>query len=639
MKKFKNARWIWQNNNNNIDEYVEFYFNFAKPSNNKVLINLAVDSNYVIYLNNTVVGFGQYADYPDYKIFDTIDLSNQLNDINEIKLIVWYYGIETQTYKKDLPGAIFEVVSGEKILVSSNEKIDCRICRLYENYRNKKITVQLGQSFKYYGNTVVNEPYSKAVLINKSKNLYPRPNNKLIVSKRQPISIKDYGDSYLIDLGQETVGFIEFDFESSEQQEILVSYGEYLFNNQVRRIINNEMDYSVEYVAKKGVNQYCNYFRRIAGRYLQVYFNKPIKIDYIGIRPVMYPIMVKENVFKSELHRKIYDTCLHTLLSCMHEHFEDCPWREQALYTLDSRNEMLAAYSAFDDYKFIRSNLTLIAHGVRDDGLLTICYPTGLDFPIPFFSLAYAIQLCEYIDRSGDLSILDETFDSVSTVMNTFISRIDESGLIDAFPCPYWNFYEWSHGSVDVEHNSRIDPNEKLNKYDLILNCMFLHSLHHYKKICDYKGVEFDFDESRIIKAIKETFYDTNIGLYKATTQGKPFYTVLGNSLVILSGIGDEKLAENILSSKIIVPITLSMSTFLYEALLKVNGAKYKEFILFDIDKKYSNMLKKGATTFWETEDGASALCDTGSLCHGWSAMPIHYYNLLNQEQYFNGEL
>ena len=638
MRDLEKAKWIWQNRENTPDEYVEFSFCFAMPKNKKATLNIAADSNYVLSINGKVAAFGQYADYPDYKVYDTVDISAYLQENNEVSLLVWYYGIDTQTYIKDNAGVIFEVKSADEVLVVSDENIDCRICNLYENHRNKLITVQLGQSFKYYGNRTAEGEFTKAVAVEKSRNLFPRPNEKLVVGERQPISIIDYGTSYLIDLGVETVGFIDLDFDSEDEQEILISYGEYLYNNQVRRIVNS-MDYSVEYVAKKGENQYCNYFRRIAGRYLQVYFKKPIYIRYIGVRSVDYPIAVKPNFLKDETRRKIYDTSLRTLRSCMHEHFEDCPWREQALYTLDSRNEMLAAYCAFDDFKFIRSNLSLISHGVRPDGLLCICYPSGMDFPIPFFSLAYAIQLAEYIDRSGDISILDETFDAVTTVMQTFISRVDDCGLIDAFPYPYWNFYEWTDGSVDVEHRMRTDPNEKRNKYDLNLNCMFLHSLRYYKKLCAYKGVAFTFDEEKMRKAIQDTFYDEEKGLYRATTQGKPFYTSLGNSLAVLCGFGGEELIENILHSQEIVPMILSMSTFLYEALLKVNAQKYKEFILADIDKKYSTMLKKGATTFWETEDGPAALGDTGTLCHGWSAMPIHYYTLLNQKEYFDGML
>ena len=266
MRDLEKAKWIWQNRENTPDEYVEFSFCFAMPKNKNAIFNIAADSNYVLYINDKVVAFGQYADYPDYKVYDSVDISKYLQENNEVSLIVWYYGIDTQTYIKDNAGVIFEVKSDDEVLAQSNEEIDCRICNLYENHRNKLITVQLGQSFKYYGNRNAEGEFTKAVEVEKSKNLFPRPNEKLVVGERQPISIIDYGTSYLIDLGVETVGFIDLDFVSADEQEILISYGEYLFNNQVRRIINNAMDYSVEYVAKKGENKYCNYFRRIAGR-------------------------------------------------------------------------------------------------------------------------------------------------------------------------------------------------------------------------------------------------------------------------------------------------------------------------------------------------------------------------------------
>ena len=76
------------------------------------------------------------------------------------------------------------------------------------------------------------------------------------------------------------------------------------------------------------------------------------------------------------------------------------------------------------------------------------------------------------------------------------------------------------------------------------------------------------------------------------------------------------------------VPCTLSMRCFKYDALLEINKEKYKDFILCDIDEKYKKMLDEGATTFWETELGADDI-NAGSLCHGWSAMPVYYYSIL----------
>lgn len=151
-------------------------------------------------------------------------------------------------------------------------------------------------------------------------------------------------------------------------------------------------------------------------------------------------------------------------------------------------------------------------------------------------------------------------------------------------------------------------------------------------------GKSFEFDDSKMRSAINEVFYDENRGLYKATDIGQSYYTTLGNSYAILAGLGGKDVAEKLIVGKDVIPITLSMNVYFYDALLSIDK-NYKDFIIKDLDKKYGTMLKKGATTFWETELGAQDQGHTGSLCHGWAAMPIYYYTLLNGKEYFNGAL
>ena len=74
------------------------------------------------------------------------------------------------------------------------------------------------------------------------------------------------------------------------------------------------------------------------------------------------------------------------------------------------------------------------------------------------------------------------------------------------------------------------------------------------------------------------------------------------------------------------IPASTSMRGFVFDALLKLNFFKYKPIILTWIRSTYYKMSRTGSV--WECEEGAKAFDNAGSLCHGWSALPIIYYNL-----------
>ena len=383
---------------------------------------------------------------------------------------------------------------------------------------------------------------------------------------------------------------------------------------RVPRIIGDR-DFSAEYVAKQGNNEYFNSFRRFACRYMFVESEKDIEIDYIGLNEVEYPVKQKEFTLSDRFLQDIYDAGVRTLLACMHEHYEDCPWREQALYALDSRNQMLCGYYAFEGSEYQRYNLTLLAKSL-DGGLLAICAPSGVKLPIPFFSLMFFVQTYEYVAHTGDRSILDEVGDTLKALYGTFSSRVNEDGLIPVFPSPCWNFYEWSDGSCDCVKDERGNVIE--NQYDLILNCAYVYAMRAYGQL---SGVEIGVEKTA--RAIEKTFFSTEKGMYKLNTLTEN-YSQLGNAFALLIGLGDDKLAEKTVCGNGMIPITLSMNTFLYDALI-ARGENYRDFIVEDIKNKYGKMLSGETGTFWETELGAADFGGAGSLCHGWSAIPVYY--------------
>ena len=71
------------------------------------------------------------------------------------------------------------------------------------------------------------------------------------------------------------------------------------------------------------------------------------------------------------------------------------------------------------------------------------------------------------------------------------------------------------------------------------------------------------------------------------------------------------------------------MLCFKYDAYLQTDASYYKQIILDEIKNIFTPMVEFGNKTVWETEKGESDFSNAGSLCHGWSALPVYYYNIL----------
>ena len=620
------AKAIWGERRNTRDEYMDFTADFKAPKGEKVLLKISTDDKFAAYCNGTLCAFGACQNFPEDKEALVFDITSFCEKENSLKITAWHGGADTQTYIASDAYLAFTVECGKKVLLASDGTVRCTRNLNYRSGYCKRITPQLGDSF-YYDNTVFCDAGRAApATVYETLTCRERELPNLKLGARRPITLTEREDGYLIDLGCETVGFLDMDIVAEEECELTISYAEHLTDGIVQRFLPG-CDFSVEFRAGVGRNLYLNPYRRLAGRYLFVN-SKKIRIEYLGIRLVEFPVLANKIKFENKTLQNIYDTSVYTLKCCMHEHYEDCPWREQALYALDSRNQMLAGYFAFRGHKFQRENLLLLAKSQLDCGLLNICAPSGIVLPIPFFSLIYPIQLAEYVKFTEDTSILSETEETVKRILTFFRESVDETGLIPLLPPPAWNFYEWSEGSSGEADKDRLHAP---SSYDLILNLAYLRAVSYADALFGEKT-----DTEAMREAIRHTFYQEERGLYRLSTRDET-YSVLGNSMAILAGLGDAALAKRMLADDTLVPVTLSMNTFFYDALLSVGG--YEDLILSDILKKYVPMLDAGATTFWETEKGAEDFGGAGSLCHGWSAMPVYYLRLLKEEKKKKGEL
>lgn len=620
MKKFfENAKWIWSGEDSP-DKYVDFLIEL-EYTGGEALLNLSCDHNYAVYVNGDLAGFGQYPDYPHYKIAEQENLTSHLKlGNNKIIITAYHQGGLSSTYYTSSAGIIFSLfVDGKEVAISDQRTLS-RVNLNYKNGYCKSITTQLGYSFLFDATALPCE-YSTSRLVEKTKELHKRPVKKLLLAGRAEVGF--IGDN-ILDFYKETVGFLDLDFYSDCEQKITFSYAEHLTDGKVQRFVETR-DFSVEYVAKKGENKYLNPFLRLGCRYLQIESESPIKINYVGLNKVVYPFSEKKELAIEGDLKKIYQTAKYTLKMCAHDHYEDNPWREQAMYVLDSRNQMLCGYYLFDDNEYQRASLVTISKSQQEDGLLAICAPSSKKTAIPSFSLNFPVAVEEYISHTGDKGILNEVYGVCKDIINIFISRIDENDLISQFPYPYWNFYEWTKCCGNSADLGRTENDEFVVKYDLLINTLFLYSLNSFEKLAKIMGEEISVDKEGIKKAVNREFLID--GKY-VIDKDCMVCTKLGNSLAILTGVAQNptELANKIKIGEGMEDITLSTATFMYDALLQADKNNV-DFVLSDIRKKYNYMLDCGATTFWETIVGAKDFGNAGSLCHGWSAVPIYYFH------------
>ncbi len=670
MLPFQVAKRIWIDTPDTVNVYADFIFRFSCKRGGT--LRISAEGSYALRLNGTQIAFERYHGYEDMQFYDEYSLDGLCADgENELLVTVHHAGRDFSACRANTPGLLLEITEEGRVLAASGEGSDARGNPYYlSGDACEHVTPQLGFSFAV-DFTAENTSFSQAILSPLVPRILPRPVERLrvypdaptrlvaygsfldtlrertaaeIMSRAElhPVSVEDAvsfpnkkgflmessedGSFAILDLGEENTGILSLDIELPVDSWITLGWGEHLADGRVRTYIDGR-NFAVDIRLPEGRGSYTFPHLRCGLRYLELHVYSPAcTVYYAGVRPTLYPL--GEHLpcpIADPLHERIYETCLRTLHLCMHEHYEDCPWREQALYTMDSRNQMLIGYRAFGEYTFARASLQLMAHSLRGDGFLELCSPGRVPVNIPVFSAIFVVQLAEYVAETGDTELARELYPVCARILRTFTDRICENGLLRRFPGA-WNFYEWQSGLDGAEGE------EAGERYDAPLLAFITLALDAIACISDALGKE----EAARYRAVREklvssaeAFWDADALCYATyLSDGRLTHTCeLTNALFLCAGMVPEERAALLrarLAEGSLLPITLSHSIFKYEALLA--DPAYVPQILSEIARKWGAMLDAGASSFWETEEGERAFSSAGSLCHGWSAVPAYLY-------------
>jgi len=443
----------------------------------------------------------------------------------------------------------------------------------------------------------------------------------------------------VLDLGREEAGYLDLEFEAAAGTVVDIAFGEHLDDLRVRSAVGRR-NFASRYISKDGRQRFTYYFTRFAGRYIQLHISRTSSrfvLHYAGLLPAEYPLDSRGQFHSPDnLQNKIYDVATRTLRLCMHEHYEDSPWREQGLYANDARNQALCGYYCFGEYRFPRVSLSLLGDGLKDDGYLELCAPAEVPRTIPAFSMAWIVALKDYLLFSGDVEFAVQILPKVRRMMDIYISGISD-GLL---PAPqgkrYWHFYDWADGLSGGDADSKTGDQQAM--LDGPLNLFFCMALDAAATLARAGGQEqhagqYEACAQKLRAVFHQKFWDDQAGVYQTyADRGRVgHFAELTQALAICAEACPAEVADSLAQrlageNNGLVETTLSQSLYKFEAIL-LNDHKHGRWVFEKIDGDWGKMLFSGATSFWETVRGCWDFNNAGSLCHGWSAIPIYFYH------------
>ena len=622
------------------NEYADFSTVFTVGTSTSLQLRICSKSEYVVYINGSFVGFQQYGDFPDEKVYDEYDVSSFVTEgENLLSVVARSKNYHTHSHIANGKGVIFEIENETGLLLTSSEACLSRLSRGYRSGPENYISPQLGMTFFYdctcdeqwisqvqklgengFENSIVSDHKTKFI---------KRPIPRLQLKEKLAFSPLGKG---IYDAGKECVGQLYFDIESDCEKDFAVHYGEHLLDGEVRRTIGSRK-FTMHFRLRKGRNVFTGWFLRLGLRYLQI-SDTEVQVREIGIIPTVYPLN-KIEYTGTDVSKEIYDTAVYTLECCMHDHYEDCPWREQAQYTMDSRTQILCGYYAFGETRMPAAAMRTMAHRLTKIDTIYVSSPAARELSIPTFSLVYPLMLKEYYDFTKDKTLLADMYENTRRMLHYYLSqRIN--GLLPMLN--EWNFFEWADGLSN--ENDRMDLCVNSEKFPLGTNAYLIIALENFAFICDVLGKDGS-DYRKIANDVREkahdAFYCPENGLfysYRINTHGEGFaeYSQVFALYTNIATPQEEKRLLDVLTSEnTLIPLTLSSYMYKYEVLLKKGG--YEEYIRQEVQRIWEYMLEQGATTFWETIKGADDFCGAGSLCHGWSSVPVYVAHKIQSDK------
>jgi hypothetical protein len=355
--------------------------------------------------------------------------------------------------------------------------------------------------------------------------------------------------------------------------------------------------------------------------------NQPVELTRIVCDHKYYPVQYRGSFDCSDpLLTRIWYVGAYTAHLCMQEEIWDAPKRDRGLWIGDLQVTGQTINSVFAD-KFLMEHSIALVRDQAQGGRPPAELPVQDVNTLPGYSAAWFCTLADFFRHAGDREFLVRQHEKIISLLNYQQTLFDTNNLF-INPHKAWTFCDWSPGFVQDSPLSR--PTTQLHIILGVHEAAYL-----LRELGDAANAEkYSEWADQITAAAREKFMNPATQTYSDRLQQ--------NVMAVLSDTS-----------------TAAQSREIYERIIRpgspawtgrpdgeVMTPYYGYFVLQAMDKLAHNqdglnlvrrywgdMLRRGATTWWEMFDpswpeGMKAALDKViylSLSHGWSSGPTTY--------------
>ncbi len=371
-------------------------------------------------------------------------------------------------------------------------------------------------------------------------------------------------------------------------------------------------------------------------RYLVLTVRNPqgdIRLNRLTLRSAEYPVEeIGEFSCSDPLLNEIWAMCKRTEMTDMEDAYIDCPGRERGMYIRDTIIQYHNNLALFGDQELMRRCLKLYGQSNAPDGKFRACYPLEKDYTIADFSLNMVEGFWNYVQQTGDLSVVCDCWEKIVANMGWFNDLSDEreDGLLDG----EWNL---KRGIESRYHGFHGDNQSGMRRDGInsIFTSMYLSALNAAAQLADQLEDSPVADDcrrriSKVKGSLNRLCWDEKRGSYADTLEKKNF-SPQAAIMALRVGAPDSTQTESLrkfmkqaVSSLFVngvnpddgALVSPHFCFYLFEALYQLDLPELAEKLMRE---GWSWMMSLGTKTCTEF------FSQKGSWCHAWAASPAYY--------------